>query len=122
MSSLTIKIPINIDATDGFKTIKDFNSLVKQNLKMIILTNPGERIMEPTYGVGASAYLFNNFNDGTIASLKTQIIKQTGFYLPAVSITNIRTQSENIDNGVVKISIEYSIPQLGVNDSVVVTI
>jgi len=122
MSSLTLKIPIEKDPIDGFQTIKSFNSLVKQNLKMLILTNPGERVMEPTYGVGARAYLFNNFNDGTITALKTKITEQAGFYLPAVVISNILTTEANIDAGTIKLSIEYSIPQLGVSDSIDVTI
>ena len=122
MSSLTLRIPIEKDPVDGFQTIKSFNDLVKQNLKMLILTNPGERIMEPTYGVGARAYLFNNFNDGTIIALKTKITEQAGFYLPGVSILNIVTTGTNVDAGTIKLSIQYSIPQLGVSDSIDVTI
>jgi len=52
MSSLAVLLPMSTDSMDGFAMIKDYKSLVKQNLKMLMLTVPGERIMLPKYGVG----------------------------------------------------------------------
>ena len=47
MSSLSVKLPITRNTIDGFAMIKDFQTLVKQNFKMLVLTAPGERVMEP---------------------------------------------------------------------------
>ena len=47
MSSLGIKLPITYDSADGFTMIKAFVDLVQQNLKMLILTNPGRKSNGP---------------------------------------------------------------------------
>jgi len=50
MASFSVALPLEFDATDGFRMIKEFNSLIRQNLKMILLTDPGERVMDPLFG------------------------------------------------------------------------
>ena len=43
------KIPLQYDPSDGYyKMNKSFAEVVKQNIKMIVLTAPGERIMDPS--------------------------------------------------------------------------
>ena len=37
MSSLSVKLPITRNTIDGFAMIKDFQTLVKQNFKMLVL-------------------------------------------------------------------------------------
>ena len=39
MSSLSVALPLSIDATNGFAMNTSLAALVKQNLKMLILTN-----------------------------------------------------------------------------------
>ena len=35
--------------------------MIKQNLKMLILTNPGERVMDPEFGVGIKQFYLRTF-------------------------------------------------------------
>ena len=61
MASIGVRLPLTLDSTDGFGMIKTIRDMIKQNLKMLVLTNPGERVMEPDFGVGISQFLFGNF-------------------------------------------------------------
>ena len=49
MSSIGIKLPLTYNSADGFTMIKTIRQMIKQNFKMLILTNPGERVMEPQF-------------------------------------------------------------------------
>mgnify|MGYP000439218146 FL=1 len=60
MAGLSPKLPLTKDPQDGYALNKEYVELVQQNLKMILLTAPGERIMEPEFGVGLRNYLFQN--------------------------------------------------------------
>ena len=51
MSSIGVALPLRLDFSDGFVMIKDIKRMFRQNLKMLILTNPGERVMDPLFGV-----------------------------------------------------------------------
>ena len=51
-SGLGAKLPLTIDSVFGpYNLLTDYNSLAQQNLKMLILTNPGERMMDTSFGV-----------------------------------------------------------------------
>ena len=89
MSSLAVKLPITRSSIDGFTMIKDFKTLISQNLKMLVLTDPGERVMDPEYGVGARTYLFSNFGSSVYVDIETNIRQQTAKYMPMVTIEQV---------------------------------
>ena len=89
---------------------------------MLLLTNPGERIMVPDYGVGLSQYLFSNYGDDTEGKIRTAIFKQTSIYLPVINIQNILMRDTDPGRNVLSIKIYYSSPDLGVKDLLEFTI
>ena len=116
MSSLAVKVPLTRDSTDGFVMIKNLKTMVKQNFKMLLLTNPGERVMMPLYGVGLKQYLFEQFTSSTFAKIETKITEQVSTYMPNVSIAEIEFNQMSLDSNVLEIRIAYSIPILEVSD------
>ena len=46
MSSLSVALPLRYSTTDGYEMNKSIKDVLKQNLKMLVLTNPGERVMD----------------------------------------------------------------------------
>jgi len=95
---LSPKLPLTKDPVDGYALNKDYVDLVKQNLKMILLTAPGERIMEPDFGVGLRNYLFENDSAASRNKIETRIRNQIGTYMPFLEIKSIELNS--IDNQV----------------------
>lgn len=122
MSSLAIKLPLVRDSTDGFKTISSLRTLIKQNFKMLLLTNKGERVMVPEYGVGMNRFLFSNYDESTFAQIENDILNQASIYLPIVNIIEMSfLPSEGSPNSII-IKIVYSIPDIGVRDLLEFTI
>ena len=117
MSSIGIKLPLAYSSLDGFRMTKTIRQMAKQNFKMLILTNPGERIMEPNFGVGLSRYLFEN----NIKGIKQRIITQAQTYMPAIEVGSVDF-SPDPDRNLLSISISYSIPSVGINDLLEFTI
>tara|TARA_R100001163_G_C5029862_1_gene170372 strand:+ start:326 stop:691 length:366 start_codon:yes stop_codon:yes gene_type:complete len=111
MSSLGVALPLSLSSVDGFKMIKTFKTLIKQNLKMLILTIPGERVMFPDYGVGIKTYLFSNFGPATYSEIDEKIREQVQSYMPIVNIKNIFFDGDQ-DTSYLKISIEYAVPTI----------
>lgn len=122
MSALAVKLPITKDSINGYTMIDDFKTLIKQNLKMLVLTSPGERIMEPEFGVGIRNYLFENFNNTIYKEIDTNIRKQVDMFMPAVKIIEVSFQGSNEDVNLLGISILFTIPSIGVKDLLQFTI
>ena len=122
MSSLSVKLPITRNTADGFTMIKDFQTLVRQNFKMLVLTSPGERVMEPDFGVGVRSYLFENFNNSVFTEIESAIRKQVSIFLPVVDVRRIEFDSSNPDNNILGIRIVYDLPDVGITDLLEFTI
>ena len=122
MSSLSVALPLSIDASDGYRMIKSFKALVRQNLKMLILTIPGERIMEPNFGVGVKTFLFSNFYEGVQGALDNKIREQCQLYMPSISLHDIEFYIIDPDTHSMAFRILYEIPNIGVKDLLEFTI
>ena len=120
MAGLSPKLPLTIDPEDGYALNKDLVSVVKQNLKMLIMTVPGERVMMPEFGVGIIKYLFELNNDLTKGKIDSSIREQVQRYLPYLEIQSITFF--DLDTSVprrnaIKISMNYRIKPLEMMDS-----
>tara|TARA_Y100000592_G_scaffold781_1_gene1293 strand:+ start:41747 stop:42115 length:369 start_codon:yes stop_codon:yes gene_type:complete len=122
MSSIGVALPLLKSSNDGFQMLKTIRQTVKQNLKMIILTNPGERVMNPEFGVGIKTYLFANFSEGVQSEIYDKIIKQVDTYLPAVKISKITFFETNPDTSSLAFQVYYRLPDSGLDDLLEFTI
>ena len=86
---LSPKLPLSKDPVDGYKLNKTYQEMIVQNLKMLILTAPGERIMEPSFGVGLRNYLFLNDTPKIRADISSKIGEQVQKYMPFVEIIDV---------------------------------
>ena len=122
MSSFGVALPLVNDSSDGFRMLKKVKEVIKQNLKMIVLTIPGERVMDPEFGVGIKQYLFENFGHGTFQNIDNAIRTQVSKYLPSISITEISFGESGTDENILGIYISYSIPTIAETDLLEFTI
>jgi|TARA_Y100000034_G_C6795295_1_gene356406 phage baseplate assembly protein W len=122
MNAFGVALPVRRDSNDGFVMLKTLKKLFSQNLKMLILTAPGERVMEPNFGVGMRTYLFQNFGQNTEQAIASKIREQASIYLPAIKISSISFNSTDIDSNRLGIAISYSIPDINIKDFIEITI
>jgi hypothetical protein len=89
-SGLSVQLPLVVSDVFGpYNLNTTYDELAKQNLKMLVLTNPGERIMDPNFGVGIRSYLFENNGPETYANIAGRINSQVAVYLPYITIDNV---------------------------------
>jgi phage baseplate assembly protein W len=128
VSGISPKLPLYTDPVDGIALNKTLKQMTRQNLKMIILTSPGERIMHPKFGVGLRRYLFMNNTSRTLSDISRKIEQQVRTYLPSVNIRSIKFLSENGEeirssfessssSNYVKLVLNYEIPSAFVSDT-----
>lgn len=82
-------------------------SAVKQALKVLVLTNPGEKPFDPNFGAGVSGLLFENLNMGTKILMEDRIKEQVSFYEPRVKLEKVTFDEDNIDSNEITITIQF---------------
>ena len=97
---LSPSLPLRLDQQDGLALNKTYKSMVQQNLKMLILTIPGERMMDPDFGVGLKKFLFEMNGPETQGTLRSKINQQLSKYMPFVKIVNMDFIDASMDPSV----------------------
>lgn len=85
-------LPVISDQIDGpYRLTKSAKQAIIQNFKNLILTNPGERIMDPGFGVGIKEYLFELETSGIKQEIIEKINQQVDKYMSkTIFIRDIR--------------------------------
>ena len=115
-SGFSVKLPLIYDDEDGpYRLTKTLAENIKQNFKHLVLTNPGERVMEPDFGVGFSRLLFEQYTAEIVEELQGRLYEQVAKYLPYISINDVRTSFED---HVLYVQISYIIESLKIADTI----
>lgn len=114
--SLAAALPLQDSTDNTHRMIRDYHTLARQNFKMLLLTAPGERIMDTNFGVGIRSYLFEMSNEDTKILMANKIESQVAEYMPYIKITSITFPTTK--DSILHIRIKYSIETLGVEEEI----
>ena len=89
MPGIAPKLPLQFDKIDGYKLTKTIQETVRQNFKMLLLTAPGERVMDLNFGVGLRNYLFRGELESVEADIKNRILEQVRRYMSFLNVYEI---------------------------------
>jgi phage baseplate assembly protein W len=103
---VTIGVALPLSPTNIFQGTPTTREQVKTNLLNLILTEKGERINHPNYGLGVKSLLFEqNLN---MDQIELEIHKQIQFYLPEINLLNTEISTSE-DQHTIQIKITYNI-------------
>ena len=119
-------LPLSVDSRHGtYSLVTNYHDEVKQNFKNLVLTNPGERIMNPDFGVGIRRFLFENRADAA-HQIEKRLHEQVGRYMPYIVIENVffdTTDDKNIeliDRNTLAVQIIFSVPNMNFESTLVI--
>ena len=110
-----IGVAFPLDQENMFNGTETASEQIKANLLNLLLTQPGERVNQPLFGVGLKHLLFEN--DINTDVLEETINNQIQRYIPEITLRNLRTGFTE-DGHTLFISISYSNNLDGMEDSV----
>ena len=108
--AIGISLPIQIGNT-AFNQTFTTNEQIKSNVKNLLLTKKGERVMQPEFGSGLQELLFD-FNDDTLPmKIEDTITDSLEQWLPYVTIQQIDIQNSNYnkDTNTIGVSITFNV-------------
>ena len=123
MNGIGPKLPLQRDDVNGnYTLINSYAEEVKQNFKNLLLTSPGERMMNPDFGVGIRNFLFEP-ESRVSAMLRQKIASQVSRYMPFIRINKILFNhgidpALATDAAVLSIIIEYEAPSINLQEQI----
>lgn len=110
------KFPLSFSTEGGYTLNKSIIEVFKQNLKNLILTNPGERIFDSKFGVGLKRFLFEPRTEEVNQAIKNRIYIQVAEYMPFIDIRAIDIANDENDENTIYLSITYFIKNISLID------
>ena len=108
--AIGITLPIQIGNTAFNQSFTTYEQ-AKSNIKTLLLTKKGERVMQPNFGSGLQELLFD-FNDDLLSGkIEETITTALETWLPYIVVQQINVQqsNNNKDKNTVGISISFNV-------------
>jgi phage baseplate assembly protein W len=101
------------DGVEGwFKSTETTIEAVKNNIKLLLLTTRGERLMQPTLGLNLRRFLFEQFTDESRITIENEIVDTFRTFLPFVEIKDLvigMNETDDIGKNKLNISVLFNI-------------
>lgn len=116
--ALGVEIPFNgpVAFTSNYLT-KD---AIRNNLSNYLLTNPGERIANPTFGGGLRGLLFEQIEESTFEFIREDIQDKINKNFTNIEVGEVVVSGDE-ESQIIEIKIYYSIPNTDITDNLQLT-
>tara|TARA_Y100000296_G_C5081690_1_gene210282 strand:- start:259 stop:672 length:414 start_codon:yes stop_codon:yes gene_type:complete len=126
-AGISPKLPVHLGDAGGYDMNESYVSMVKQNFRNLVLTDPGERMMDIHFGVGLKHFLFEQESQSVHNDIAAKITEQVARYLPFLEITGIdfvfsEDAGVSANSNLLSVDITYLIVPLSVEDLVSVDV
>lgn len=103
------KFPICVDPATSRIVMCSAEDDISDAIKIIIGTNVGERVMLPEFGTTAGDYIFSDNMLEQITALEDSVADALERWEPRITDISVRASNESGENGMLKISISYTV-------------
>jgi phage baseplate assembly protein W len=80
---------------------------IRESLRIIVSTQPGERVFNPAFGCDLKSHNFQRLDVGTVTSIQDKIRRAILFFEPRVRMEGIRVARMEEPGGFLQIEVEY---------------
>tara|TARA_B100000035_G_scaffold160609_1_gene136886 strand:+ start:308 stop:712 length:405 start_codon:yes stop_codon:yes gene_type:complete len=115
--AIGIDLPLNGNAV--FKPNYQTKDSIKSSLINFFLTNPGERYLNPTFGGGLRAFIFEQISEDNITALDENTRNKIEDSFPNIEISSLDILQTTDTNEIV-INFKYSIKRTNIEDELTI--
>ena len=114
--SAAVGVDLPFSAPGVFKPNYTTAAAIKNNLINYFLTNPGERPLNPSFGGGLRAFIFEQITTNNLDFLEERISSNLELFFPNIQIGNLEISKQEDTNTII-VSLIYSVVNTNINDT-----
>jgi phage baseplate assembly protein W len=119
--NITIGISLPFNAPSAFRSTYDFKEQLKYNVINLLLTNKGERILNPNFGTDIRKQLFNQIEEDTYNALIDDIRSTIELFIPQITIEKLEAVP-SYDQNTITINLTYRINISNEKDTITINL
>ena len=117
--NIVIGVSLPFNAPGVFNKTYSTKDQIKSNLINLLLTDKGERIMNPEFGADLRRSLFDNITASNVDLLQFKITEAINIFIPEIDLINVNIEP-NIDYNTLDVTIDYRLRMSNTPDQVTV--
>lgn len=99
--------PVDVDEATGRIRMVEDNDCVRQNIRLIVQTDRGERKMRPSFGAGLNRFMFQNVDLVLVNRMTDAIARSIQLWEEHIRGVNVRVAQSEENSAAVTVDIDY---------------
>ena len=112
-------MPVEIDARTGRVSTVSFEDDIKQSIRIILETSPGERVMRPSFGCGIHDLVFSSLDSTTIQRIKSTVEDALRRWEARINVLDVVVNRDAMIHGQLILELEYIVRRTNQTDNFV---
>lgn len=117
--NIAIGVSLPFNGPSVFNKTYSTKDQIKSNLLNLLLTDKGERIMNPEFGADLRKTLFEGITNENSEIIKFKIIDAINLFIPEVTLLDV-VIDPNTDYNTLNVTIKYKLNISGTSDQIIV--
>jgi len=101
-----IAIGVSLPFNKPFSSTYTTKDQIKSNLVNLLLTDIGERVMNPLFGCNLKRFIFEGITETNIENLKANLLNSISIFVPEITVIEIAI-APNVDYNLIDLSVNY---------------
>lgn len=102
------KFPVSLDS-GGKIAMSEYETDIKEAIKIILGTAKGERVMRPDFGCGIHDFVFSPLNKATLSLVENTVREGLTNLEPRIELIKVEVIAEASPEGKLLVSIDYRV-------------
>lgn len=99
------RFPVGVDPATGRIAMSEHEQDIKESIRIILATAPGERLMRPDFGCGIHDLIFSTISRATIGLFESRVREAIIKWEARVEIVRLEVSVEEASNGKLEIEL-----------------
>lgn len=111
--------PIRFNSSSRSVNMSEEEQDIRESLRIILLTQVGERVMRPSFGSLIQESVFSSMDSVSVNRIEDQVKQALLEWEPRINVNDVMVDTENVYDGRLDIQIEYTIRLINVRTNIV---
>jgi phage baseplate assembly protein W len=103
------KFPVGVNPATGRIAMSEHEQDIRESIRIILATAPGERLMRPDFGCGIHDLVFSTISRVTLGLFESRVREALTKWETRVEIVSLDISTRDADKGKLEINLNYRV-------------
>jgi len=102
-------MPVSIDPQSGLIATAEYEEDIRQAIRIILETAPGERVMRPNFGCGIHDLVFEAIDSTALQRIRSEVEDALRRYEARIDVLDVAADEDATSEGMLLVELEYRV-------------